>query len=209
MIKTIIFDIGGVVVFTDFQRLYEGFALSAGIDSEFIRQYHKANWDDLLCGKIDLDRFFADMKKEAKNQNQDLKSLWVEEAKKCRKDNSELLQIIQDLRKSYSVGVLTNLSATRKMVDELDSLYEHFDYALLSCDVGLQKPDVRFFQMALDKAGAEAHEAVFVDDNPKFFTGAEELGIPSIIYKDNVSFLKQLNGIFEIEKLAEKIPNIS
>ena len=50
----------------------------------------------------------------------------------------------------------------RKMVpvDEL------FEFVIDSSHVGVRKPDPRIFQLALDRMGLPAGEAVFVDDHP-------------------------------------------
>ena len=47
MIKTIIFDIGGVVVQADFQKIYAEFAEKVGLRAEIVEQYFKENFSTL------------------------------------------------------------------------------------------------------------------------------------------------------------------
>ncbi len=199
MIKAIIFDIGGVVTFTDFQELYANFANRVGIDPEFVAQYHPNSWGKLLVGDITLGGFFQDMKNARAKEGLDLKTVWLEEALKVRVVNEELLNAIAKLRKSYKVGTLTNLSPTRLMVDEYMGIYNHFDFAILSCKEHLKKPDPKFYQLALERAEAKANECVFVDDKESNSIAARELGFTDIIYTTNELLFK------EFEKLGIKL----
>ncbi|GAA6007945.1 hypothetical protein JCM11491_006551 [Sporobolomyces phaffii] len=55
-----------------------------------------------------------------------------------------------------------------------------FDEYIESCVEGLRKPDPRFFQLALDKLGIKAEEAVFLDDIGHNLMAARKLGIRTI-----------------------------
>ena len=194
MIKTIIFDIGGVVTNTDFDEVYFKFAERVGLDRDFVKQYHKEKLDDLLLGNISLDQFWTDMKEGGASPDADLKKIWIEVGMDNREVNDELLGIIKELRKKYSVGVLTNVSEGRLLLDEKIDLWSHFDYVLSSCKEGVMKPDERFYKMALEKARVSPEEAVFIDDAKKNIEGAEDLGIHGILYSydDNSSLVESL-----------------
>jgi epoxide hydrolase-like predicted phosphatase len=195
--KTIIFDIGGVVVRSDFRAIYSGFAKRIGLASEIVVNYHKDHLDALLLGDIDLNEFWQDFRETGGNPNLDYSSIWFEEAIKNRGMNVELLAIIERLKRKYSVGALTNLTASRLMVDEKTGLYSHFDYAVLSCREHIKKPDPKFFQLALSRASAKPEEAVFVDDKESLTGSAEGIGMKSIIYSypDNATLLEKLREL--------------
>jgi putative hydrolase of the HAD superfamily len=194
MIKTILFDIGQVVVKTDFNAIYADFAQRVGLSTEFLIAYHKDNFDDLLLGTITLEQFWTDMRNAGANPALDLSSVWIDAARKNRTVNEELLSIIKKLREKYSVGALTNLSPARLLVDESMNLYSHFDYAMLSCREHLKKPDPKFYQLGLTAANAQVSEAIFVDDQERYIKGAEAYGIKSIAYHypDNATLLQNL-----------------
>ncbi|MBI2034031.1 MAG: HAD family phosphatase [Candidatus Liptonbacteria bacterium] len=194
MIKTIIFDIGGVIARTNFKALYSNFAERVGLPSEFVVDYHTTNVEDLLLGKITLDQFWKDMRGAGAKPDLDLQAIWIEEGTKNREINSELLKIIEKLRKNYSAGVLTNLTPPRLVLDEKMNLYSHFDYAILSCKEHLKKPDPAFYQLSLAAASVKPEEAIFVDDKEKCTVGAERVGMKSIlyVYPDNAKLLKNL-----------------
>lgn len=195
MIKAIFFDIGGVVTFINFQGLYANFANRAGIPPEVVSQYHSDHWSDMLLGNINLDQFFQDMKVAGGDQGLNLPVAWLEEAMKLRTLNTELLDVIDRLRGHYMMNVLSNLTATRLMVDEATHLYDHFDIALLSCKEHLKKPDPKFYRLALQRANVDATEAVFIDDKESNVMAARELGFKDILYTDNEKLLTELGRL--------------
>lgn len=200
MIKTIIFDIGGVITQTNFKKIYSNFATQIGLAPEFVINYHKINVENLLLGEITLEQFWSDMKNAGANQKLDFQKIWIEEGIKNREVNKELLNIIQKLRKIYLVGVLTNLTPSRLIIDEEMDLYSYFDYSILSCKEHLKKPDPEFYKLSLATISAKPEEAIFVDDKEQHTIAAEQIGIKSIIYiyPDNAKLLEDLKklGIF-------------
>lgn len=68
----------------------------------------------------------------------------------------------------------------RCSLDELD-LADKVDEVVLSCDVGSAKPDAAIYLKAIDMLGVDAADAIFVDDQPSYVSGAEALGIRSVL----------------------------
>jgi len=197
MIKTIIFDIGGVITHSDFKAIYSGFAERIGIPPEFVIEYHKIHLDDLLLGNITLDGFWTDMRKAGGNPNLDYAKIWIEEGVKHRRVNKELLDIIGQLRKHYSVGTLTNLTPLRELIDLEMHLYSHFDFSAFSFREHVKKPDPAFYELALKRARTEPEEAIFIDDKEQCTIGAEAVGMKSIlyVYPDNAKLLLDLKKL--------------
>lgn len=54
------------------------------------------------------------------------------------------------------------------------------DGAYYSCDLGIGKPDPRFFERVLDDLGAEPGNVVFVDDGPANVEAARRLGLHGV-----------------------------
>ena len=181
----------------DFQKIYAEFAEKVGLRAEIVEQYFKENFSTLLLEKISLAQTWSDMISNGANPDIYLDNVWFEIAMKHRTDNSELLSIIDQLRKNYPVGVLTNLTPTRLLVDNKTDLYSHFDYALLSCEEGLKKPDPEFYKLALKKAGVRPEESIFVDDTETCVQAAIDLGMKGISYTfpDNKRFIKNLKKL--------------
>lgn len=194
-IKTIIFDIGGVVTHTDFKALYSNFAKKIGISPDIVIEYHQKNIKALILGSITLEDFWSDMKKAGGEATLDFKKIWVEEALKIREIDQELLKTISTLRKHYSVGTLTNLTESRFLIDEAMDIYDNFDYRVLSFKEHLEKPNPEFYKLALAKASARPDEAVFIDDKEKCTIPAEQLGMKAILYTNNTKLIEDLRKL--------------
>lgn len=195
--KTIIFDIDGVLVSTDFPAIYATFAVQVGLLPEIVSAYHEISKEALLLGEITPEQFWEDMRAAGGKPVADPAKVWVNAGLKHRQMNRGLLDIIAALRKTYTVGALTNLTTTRLLIDNAQDLYTHFDYAFLSCCEQLKKPDAAFYRLALRRAAVSPEEAIFVDDKEENIRAAEALGIKSLLfsYPDNTKLLADLSTL--------------
>lgn len=97
--------------------------------------------------------------------------------------NTELVELVRQLRGRYKVGMLSNVGrgvmTTLFSEAELDEL---FDAVVLSCDVGLIKPDPHIYEVAAEQLGCEPDICVMIDDLPGNIDGAERAGMQGIVY---------------------------
>ena len=54
------------------------------------------------------------------------------------------------------------------------------DALVLSCEVGVAKPEAAIYRSALDRLGVAAGDALFIDDNARFCAAAAGLGISAV-----------------------------
>jgi putative hydrolase of the HAD superfamily len=66
------------------------------------------------------------------------------------------------------------------------------DFFISSSFVGLRKPDLDIFRLALDVAQTPAEQTVYIDNTPMFVQIAECLGIQSILHTDYKSTCAKL-----------------
>ena len=80
------------------------------------------------------------------------------------------------------VGLITNGPAeVQRAKLELLGLLDHVDFALISGELGIAKPDPAIFREGLRQAGVDAGDAIFVGDSPEFdIAGARAAGIRSV-----------------------------
>ncbi len=110
----------------------------------------------------------------------------------------ESLEILQSIRQGFSthgranatpIGVVTNgPTEVQRAKIELLGVRDLVDFAIISDEFGVAKPDPAIFREALRRAGVEAGQAVFVGDSAEHdMCGARAAGIPSV-------WLNRLNG---------------
>ena len=56
-------------------------------------------------------------------------------------------------------------------------VFDYFDEQVVSCEIGLGKPDRRIYEYLLTHCGLNAEETIFIDDRKDNVDVAEELGI--------------------------------
>ncbi|AIU70909.1 2-haloalkanoic acid dehalogenase [Thermococcus eurythermalis] len=121
-------------------------------------------------------------------------------------DAVETLKALKDL--GLHVGIITD-SDNDYIEAHLKALgiYDLFDSITTSEEAGYYKPHPRPFQLALEKAGVEAGEALYVGDNPaKDCVGAKNVGMVSVLL-DPKAEKRELwsNCDFVVSKLGDVI----
>jgi HAD superfamily hydrolase (TIGR01509 family) len=99
--------------------------------------------------------------------------------------NEQLVELVQKLRKEYSVAMLSNIGGD--MMDGFFSQQERqqlFDTVILSGDVKMAKPDRAIFELTCSQLGVELNEAVMIDDMQSTCDIVKTYGMQSICYKD-------------------------
>lgn len=94
----------------------------------------------------------------------------------------ESLAVLRALRaRGVKTALVSNCSHnTRPGVDRL-RLEDEMDAVVLSFEVGARKPEPAIYLEALRALGANADDAVFVDDQPAYCDGAAALGIDTLL----------------------------
>ncbi|HEX9819426.1 MAG TPA: HAD-IA family hydrolase [Methylomirabilota bacterium] len=79
-------------------------------------------------------------------------------------------------------AVISNSNGTVAAILDRLGLGPHLDFVIDSSEVGVEKPDPRIFQIALDRAGLRAHEAAYVGDLYSIdVVGARAAGLSAIL----------------------------
>lgn len=96
--------------------------------------------------------------------------------------SDEIINTLQELRKT---GIKTCLISNADMIDckywGNSRLANCFDNTIFSCDVGLLKPDVRIYELAMRQLGVNCEESVFIGDGgSNELAGAKEANMTTI-----------------------------
>ena len=94
---------------------------------------------------------------------------------------------LRELRaRGHRTAVVSNCDhGTRPVVERL-GLHEEADAVVLSFEAGVAKPDAEIYRDALEALGAQAEDAVFVDDQLAYCEGARAVGIrPFLIVRQD------------------------
>ncbi len=105
-------------------------------------------------------------------------------------------ELLDALQHKTRMGIVTN-NSTAEQIEKLRALdiAHFFEVIVISEDVGVTKPDPRIFEIALERFGAQPHEAVMVGDNfANDIEGALGSGIAPLWFNRNGNETPALAG---------------
>ena len=194
--ELVIFDLGGVVVEVESDRLVHQVAQLVGRSFEEVQKavYH----DELLLpfelGRINAKVYYEGLKKQ-------LKLRWTYEQfvrawNGIFTENVEVTSIMQRLRKRHRLAALSNtnelhLEYIKAAIPSLSVIQEW----IASCDVGLRKPDPKIYLLALERTGVRPGQAVYVDDRPELVDAGRSIGLVGIRFENGRQLEQDLQAV--------------
>ncbi len=185
MFKTIIFDIGGVII--DFSE--DAYVAYLAKRLKFSKRYIASELLPLIVemeyGHITLAQAENEFSKGMVLPKSKL--YFVEAYRELARPDRKVIAIMKRLSANYRIGVLSNISMARYREARsfaIDSLVGSgvVKDVVASCFVGLRKPDVRIYEMALKKMNAKASETIFIDNQYENVVGADRAGIKGVFF---------------------------
>ena len=111
------------------------------------------------------------------------KTKWYKELEKPYPSTESVLA---ELSENYKLGIIANQSAgsEKRLADW--GIGKYFDLVIASAEEGVEKPDLKIFQIALDRAGCEPRNAVMVGDRlDNDIFPAKEIGMKTVWVKQS------------------------
>ncbi|MFA5778480.1 MAG: HAD family phosphatase [Candidatus Paceibacterota bacterium] len=208
MIKALIFDVGGVLLLAkDTKKRTDKNLLTSYKEVCFLLEDIDKTPDEIFKDTIDIYRKSStgEISKEETlelySQTLGIPSKKIEELfedlyKKNVIENKGLYEFILDLKTGgYAVAILSTQFHLSKNILIPPKYYEDFDALEISCDDGLKKPDQKCFMSILEKLNIKPEESIFIDDKQENLDAAENLGMKSLIFKDNEQFFEDLKKL--------------
>lgn len=204
MIKTIIFDLGGVVLTIDQTEALRRFtALGLTDAATWLDPYtQKGIFGDLESGKITAEDFRRELSLLVGREVtiEECNYAWQGYAKELPQRNLDtLLRLRQD---GYRVILLSNTNPCMMawaMSADFDGhghpINHYFDACYLSYQMKVMKPDEQFFRRVLMSEKAFPHECLFVDDGPRNVAAASQIGINTFCPKNGEDWTEEIYGL--------------
>lgn len=131
----------------------------------------------------------------AKATNASIETIWKEIYEKIT-INKKLLNYIEELKKKYTIGLLSNF--TFEWIDELflkHNLSQYFEEIIISSRLKIIKPDPKIFEKMINLLKIDKSEAVFIDDRQYNVDAANKFGIKSLLFISNDKLKKDIKNL--------------
>ena len=194
MIKTIIFDIGNVLV--DFA--WEPFYRSFGFKEEILERLADATvrsdvWNELDRGEWSTEKIIDAFIANDPGIEQEIRIVFQDTGNILIKREYAIPWIHHLKELGYQVLYLSNMGEdTFLKCKEALAFMEHMDGGVLSYELKIVKPDARIYQALIEKYSLIPEECVFVDDTLKNIVAARELGFYAVHATSHEEVLREL-----------------
>ena len=181
MIKTIIFDLGGIFIQINTKQSIRKLCDQISSFSEkevinmLIRSDHYSQYEK---GFIDCHTFYERIKREldGKFSFGFFKNVWQHIFAPIQ----PMIDLLPRFKLKYQLVLLSNTNALHmQYIEKQFPFFHHFDHIFYSFEIGLIKPDKAIYQYTLDQIQSDPGECVFIDDTDDNVRSAGELGIRS------------------------------
>jgi len=195
-IKAVFFDLGGVIVRTEFQTPRQQLADRLGMEYDDLNKlvFNSHTSDKASIGEISSEEHWTSVIKRLKRPASELSAIRDEFFAGDIVDRT-LLDYLRSLRGKYKTGLISNAWGDLRDFIVREKFDDAFDKMIISAEVGAMKPEAKIFQIALEQFGVSPNEAVFVDDFYVNIEGCQKVGMKGIHFKDPETALQQLKEL--------------
>ncbi len=185
----LVFDCFGVVVNGVSGEWLEGLSNKEEIRCDIYKIFDLAD-----RGIISLDEAINRCASLAHEDPKDTLCYWKDNVKAL-----ELVNHLKELKEKYTVIMLTN--ATVEHIDEVVNRFNLeplFDDIIVSAKEKMAKPDLEFFNLAINRFNNKYDKIFFMDDNPRNVKASYDAGMIGILYKDYQSFTEEISKYIDL-----------
>jgi putative hydrolase of the HAD superfamily len=187
MIKAIIFDFFGVVGKSTYRMIHEDFQTTPEQNVQF-QELHKAHDYEFIS-----DEEFINSYAQILGINYQEMLAIYNNAERRFGASQALLEYIAELRKSYKVALLSNISSD-SFHHFIEPIKDNFDVVVTSYENKLAKPERAIYELCAQKLGFDVSECLMIDDNFNNCEGARAAGMEAIEYKGLKDLENQINN---------------
>ena len=195
-IRAVFFDLGGVILRSEYQAPRQHLAERFGMDYEDIDKivFGIPSAARASIGEITEEEHWLNVMKVLKQP--------ASEYERVRDEffggdviDLTILNFLRSIKPKYKTGLISNAwSGLRKYIEH-EKFDDAFDHMIISAEVRVAKPSAKIYEFALGQLQVKAKEAVFVDDVIENIEACEKVGMKGIHFKDSQGALKQLKAL--------------
>jgi len=198
-IKAVIFDLGGVIVRTEYQAPRQHLAESFGMDYDDIDKVVFGGGPNgsaarASIGEITEEQHWLNVMKVLKQPASEYERI-REEFFAGDVIDIAIIDFLRSIKPNYKTGLISNAFSGLRDYIMREKFDDAFHHMVISAEVGVAKPDAKIYHIALEQLQVQPDEAIFIDDFYENIEACEKLGMKGIHFKDSQSALEQLKQL--------------
>lgn len=194
-IKTVIFDLGNVVVKHNNPLLYKRLSQHSSVSPEKVKKELKSRIGiEFDKGELKPKEFYRKFSDSInlKLNYKDFKKIWSSHFSR----NKPMEKLVRKLKDSYEIFLLSNTNKLDyEFLEERYPILNIFDKTILSFEVKSRKPKLKIFEEIFNRTNSNPEECIFTDNKIEYVRVAEKLGINGIHFKGIKEFKRKLKKI--------------
>jgi len=195
MIKTIIFDLGAVLIDWNPRYMYKNIFDNENEMEKFLAEVTTSDWNEEQDAGRSLSEGTEWLVKQHPQHEELIRAFygrWEEMLGEAFHDTVEIFRQLKDSGK-YKIYALTNWShETFPVAFERFDFLKWFDGIVVSGEEKMRKPTPEFYHILLDRYQIKPDESLFIDDNYRNILAADKIGINCIHFTSAEELEKEL-----------------
>lgn len=197
-VDALLFDLGGVVLEVDFEKVFEHWAKTNCLTVSEIKQ--KFTMDEAYQlherGQITGTEFFTHLRSSLKLTADD-EALTAGWNAIFGNEISAALDAIDQVRDRYQCFAFTNTNAVHQEFWEREypRIRQSFEHMFVSSEIGMRKPDLQAFEHILNETSIKAEGMLFFDDTEENVKGAQRAGLQTVQVNSSVDVVDALRAL--------------
>jgi putative hydrolase of the HAD superfamily len=197
-VDALLFDLGGVVIDIDFERVFAHWASSAGCEAALVRARftHDEPYRRHETGKIGIEEYLASLRGAL--------GLELTHAQLLAGWNAIFIGevpgvagLLARAARRLPLYAFTNTNPTHAAYwsAKFPEAVRHFKKVFISSSIGLRKPDADAFAFVAKEIGAPANRIVFFDDSEHNIEGARACGLQTVLVRSPADVAEALAAL--------------
>ncbi len=197
-IKTIVFDLGGVLFTSGTTLAIKKIAINYGINYRkvgviFLDKTHELGYK-LRSGMISMEEFLDNVIKKLNLEEEDkehIQNIWFN----SYIPHFGMFDLIKNLKKNYRLVIFSGNVKTRiAFLNKRYDFLKYFDDYVFSYIYHHNKKEIEFYNELINHLGCEPNQSLLIDDSSKAVKIARSLNLNAIIYYYPEKLIKDLKN---------------
>jgi len=182
-IESVIFDWGGVLIDDPAASRLRYCAEVLNAPEDNLAEAIAGFIPEFQIGAVSEDTFWERVCGKLNVPTPQNRSLWGDGFDAAYTPRPQMFALAANLqRQGCKTAVLSNTEAPA--VEYFARMgYDMFDCLVFSCNEGARKPELRIYEIAIEKLNSPPARTIYIDDDPKYIKAAEQAGLIAILFE--------------------------